>query len=98
MTLSRDVTPYRENQKLLCDQHPRWIAVAPAVARNLAKSADSQLKKRLEIIRLRIRTNPEEWGGLEKNGRRERISGLSQRPAVRRFVREARGYWTSIRA
>jgi hypothetical protein len=30
---------------------------------------------------------------LETNGRRERISGLGRLVAVRRFVREARGYW-----
>ena len=40
-----------------------------------------------------FRTKSAQSGGLETNGRRERISGLSRRGAVRRFSREARGYW-----
>ena len=45
-----------------------------------------------------FRTKSAQSGGLETNGRRERISGLGRCVAVRRFVREARGYWASMRA
>jgi hypothetical protein len=34
--------------------------------------------------------------GLEKNGRRERISGLGRRVPVQRFARGARDYWAFI--
>jgi hypothetical protein len=39
------------------------------------------------------RTKSAKCGGLETNGLRERIRRLGQHLAVRRFVREARGYW-----
>ena len=40
-----------------------------------------------------FRTKSAQSGGLETNGRGETISGLRDRVAVRRFVREAHGYW-----
>src|SRR5438093_13048511 len=45
-----------------------------------------------------FRTKTAQSGGLETNGRRERISALGRCVAVRRFAREARGYWASVRA
>ena len=39
------------------------------------------------------RTKFPQSGGLETNGPRERISGSDGVNAVRRFSREARGYW-----
>jgi hypothetical protein len=42
-----------------------------------------------------FRTKSAQSGGLETKGRRERNSGLSRPIAVRRFVRETRGYWAS---
>jgi hypothetical protein len=45
-----------------------------------------------------IRTKSGESGGLETKGRRDRVTGLGRPIAVRRFVREARGYWASMRA
>ena len=45
-----------------------------------------------------FRTKSAQSGGLETNGRGETISVLRDRVAVRRFVREARGYWASWRA
>jgi len=44
------------------------------------------------------RTKSAKCGGLDTNGSRERISDLGGRVAVRRFVREARGYWRFQRA
>ena len=44
------------------------------------------------------RTKTAKCGGLETNGPRERISGPDGCAAVRRFVREARGYWQFQRA
>jgi hypothetical protein len=44
------------------------------------------------------RTKNAKCGGLETNAPRERISGLGERVAVRRFVREGRGYWRFQRA
>ena len=43
------------------------------------------------------RTKSAQSKGLETNGRRERIFGLTRRAAVRRFAREARCYWASMR-
>ena len=40
-----------------------------------------------------IRTKSAQSGGLERNGLRERISALGGYAAVRRFFREALGYW-----
>ena len=40
-----------------------------------------------------FRTKSAQSGGLETNGPRERISGLRRQIAVRRFAREALGYW-----
>ena len=45
-----------------------------------------------------FRTKSAQSGGSETNGPRERNSGLGGCVAVRRFVREARGYWASMRA
>ena len=45
-----------------------------------------------------FRTKSAQSGGLETNGPRETISGLGRRVAVRRFARESRGYWASMRA
>jgi hypothetical protein len=45
-----------------------------------------------------FRTKSAQSGGLETNGGRERISDLSRHAAVRRFSREACGYWASMRA
>ncbi len=44
------------------------------------------------------RTKSVESEGLERNGPRERISASERVIAVRRFVREARGYWRVHRA
>ena len=44
------------------------------------------------------RTKYPQSGGLETNGPRERISALSRRAAVRRFMRDALGYWGIQRA
>ncbi len=44
------------------------------------------------------RTKSAKCGGLETNGPRERISGPDRGAAVRRFLREAHGYWASMRA
>lgn len=49
-------------------------------------------------IAYEFRTKSAQSGGLETNGPRERISGLDGPVAVRRFAREARGYWASLRA
>jgi hypothetical protein len=43
------------------------------------------------------RTKSAKCGGLETNGRRERILSLDRHVAVRRSARNARGYWASIR-
>ena len=65
----------------------------------LAKSAQvSRVRVRGKTIVYENRTKSAQSGGLETNGPRERISDLSRRVAVRRFSREARGYWASIRA
>jgi hypothetical protein len=43
------------------------------------------------------RTKLPKSAGLETKGPRERISGFSQRGIVRRFSREAGGYWAPMR-
>jgi hypothetical protein len=48
--------------------------------------------------RLQFRTKSAQSGGLETNGRRERISDLGRCIAMRRLVGEARVYWASMRA
>jgi hypothetical protein len=42
-------------------------------------------------------TKSAQSGGLETNGRRDRNLSFSRPVAVLRFVREARGYWASMR-
>ena len=56
------------------------------------------LKSGLKSAAHEFRTKSAQSGGLETNGRRDGISCLSRRAAVRRFVREARGNWASMRA
>lgn len=68
---------------------PCYPAISP-------QSAEVDVRKRdSKSVAYEIRTKSAESGGSETNGRRERISGLSQHVAVGRFVREARGYWAS---
>ena len=45
-----------------------------------------------------MRTKSAKCGGLEINGPRERVSGLTPGIAVRRFAPRARGYWRFLRA
>ena len=52
----------------------------------------SALVKLPNVHRLGRMDQSAQSGGLETNGRRERILGLGRCVAVRRFVREARGY------
>ncbi len=68
----------------------------PAIFLQSAEVAVAESDSKSEAYE--FRTKSAQSGGLETNGRRERILGLSQRPAVQRFVREARGYWASMRA
>jgi len=80
---------YRETQKPTCNQRWRWIPVAPGAPSDLAKSAEVWHTKTDSIsIAYEFRTKSAQSGGLEKNGRRERILGLGRCVAVRRFVRE----------
>lgn len=58
----------------------------------------SRDEKSHKIRHLKIHTVLPKSGGLETNGRRERILGHGRRVAVRGFLREARGYWASMRA
>jgi hypothetical protein len=80
------------------DQRSRWISVARGAPSELSKSAEVRLTKNDSIsITYEFRTKSAQSGGLEKNGRRDGILGLSRHVAVRRFVHEARGYWASMR-
>jgi hypothetical protein len=55
-------------------------------------------KKDSKSVAYEIRTKSAKSGGLETNGRRERISAPRRGAEVRRFVREGRGYWAFVRA
>jgi hypothetical protein len=55
-------------------------------------------KSDLKSAAYEIRTKSAKSGALETNGRRERISGHRRGVEVRRFSREARGYWAFVRA
>ena len=63
-----------------------------------AKCGGSAAKSDSKSVAYEFRTKSAQSGGLETNGRRERISGLGRCVAVRRFSREARGYWRFQRA
>ena len=51
------------------------------------------MKRDSKSVAYENRTKNAKCGGLETNRPRERISSLGGCVAVRRFVREARGYW-----
>jgi hypothetical protein len=68
----------------------------PAISLQSAELA--VVKNGSKSVAYEFRTKSAKCGGLETNGRRETISGLSRGVAVRRFSREARGYWASTRA
>ena len=75
------------------------LGVVLASPRDLSKSAEvGAVKNGAESAAYIIRTKSARCGGLETNGPRERISGPDGLAAVRRFVREAHGYWVSMRA
>ena len=63
----------------------------PAISLQSAEGAVP--KNDSKSVAYEIRTKSAKCGGLETNGPRERISGPSRCGAVRRFSREARGYW-----
>ena len=93
---SRSVLTIRKSEAISNTEFEIFALGFPSV---LAKSAEvSRIVIRSKTIAYENRTKSAQSGGLETNGRRERILGLSQRPAVQRFVREARGYWASMRA
>jgi hypothetical protein len=72
-------------------------AFAPSCSRYPAvilQSAEVGVTKRdSKSVAYENRTKSAKCGGLETNGPRERISGPDGLNAVRRFSREARGYW-----
>ena len=62
------------------------------LTRDVLQSAEVTVTKSdSKSVAYEFRTKAAQSGGLETNGRRERISGLSRPVAVRRFVREAHG-------
>jgi hypothetical protein len=68
----------------------------PAMSLQSAEVATT--KSDSKSVAYEFRTKSAKSGALETNRRRERILGLSGVIAVRRFSREARGYWASMRA
>ena len=72
-----------------------WVGFRLLCApRCFSKSAEPPFAKNdLVSIACESRTKSPQSGGLETNGRRERISGRGRLVAVRRFVRDPRGYW-----
>ena len=86
-------------KNILQNQRSRWISVALGAASHLSKSAEVRITKNDSIsTAYEFCTKSVQSGGLEKNGWREGISGLGRCVAVRRFAREARGYWAFMRA
>src|SRR5262245_59935238 len=62
--------------------------------RDISAKCGSRTPKNDSIsIAYEFRTKSGKSGGLETNGRRERISGHCRGVEVWRFVREGRGYW-----
>lgn len=78
------------------------LPFAPSHSRSPAISVQNAevaaLKSDSKSVAYENRTKSAKCGGLETNGRRERISGPDGCVSVRRFTREARGYWASMRA
>jgi hypothetical protein len=74
----------------MADQGSCWIPVAPGAPSDPSKSAEVQpAKKTIFSVPYEIRTKSAKSRGLEKDGRRERISGFCRGAAVQSFVREA---------
>jgi hypothetical protein len=89
-TVQARPTPHRENRKPLPYQRRGILSLPPIIL----QSAEVRLSKSESIsITYENRTKSAKCGGLETNGARERISGPDGLNAVRRFPREARGYW-----
>jgi hypothetical protein len=66
----------------------------PPLPRDILQSAEVCVTKSdSKLVAYEFRTKSAQSGGLETNGRRERNSGLKRCVTVRRFAREARGYW-----
>jgi hypothetical protein len=81
---------YRETKKPPRDQRSRWFPVTPGAPSDLSKSAEVRLAESDGIaVAYEIRTESAKSRALEKNGRRERISGLDRCVAVERFTRES---------
>lgn len=53
----------------------------------------SEVQSPIQSVPYKFCTKFKKSGGLEKNGRKERVLGHFQRDSVRRFIGEARVYW-----
>jgi hypothetical protein len=102
----QDISDPAIDPQQVCMPPKKWRKIKRGVAlstlrspRVLAKSAESlDLRKCYETIAYINRTKSAKSGGLERTRPRERISSSDRLTTVRRFAREARGYWASMRA
>jgi len=71
------------------------ICCSPFLESSCESSEAVTIKSEVKSIAYENRTKSAESGGLERNGPRERKSGLTPHVAVRRFVPEVPRYWAS---
>ena len=99
--MSSEQAPHRATQKSWLYQSRSSLPDSPATPRYLYKVRSAEVgatKSDSKSVAYENRTESAKCGALETNGSRERISGFRRCVAVRRFAREARGYWASMRA
>lgn len=83
----RESKTFAQSTPTFADSSSRYSAIS------LQSAEVSVAKINLKSATYANRTKWAKCGGLETNGTRERISGLCGCVVVRRFSREARGYW-----
>ena len=92
--MQKSTAPHRAPEKALHNQRRRSLPVAPATPQYLCKVRRSASRKEIQNQSLtRTALNPRSAEVWRQTGREREFRASTGHVAVRRFAREARGYW-----